>query len=79
MARVLVITDLVMPEKEGIETIVELRRDFRNLKIIAVSGGAVASRGSNLTAAGQLGANLTCGKPLQMSEFLDAVRDLLAS
>jgi len=34
----LVITDLVMPEKEGVETITELKREFPNVKIIAISG-----------------------------------------
>src|SRR5258708_24819935 len=36
----LVITDLIMPEKEGLQTIADLIRDFPNIKIIAMSGGS---------------------------------------
>ncbi len=73
----LVITDLVMPEKEGIETIMELRRDFPGVKIIAVSGGGRVGPDSYLGTAKQLGAIRTFTKPLEMTEFLDAVRELL--
>ena len=42
----LIICDLIMPEKDGIETIKEFARDFPELKIIAISGGAITGKGS---------------------------------
>lgn len=66
----LLITDLVMPRKEGIETIRELRRTHPNLPIIAMSG---AVEGSYLKAAGKLGACATLAKPFQSGELLAAV------
>ena len=62
-----------MPDKEGIETILELRRESPGLKIIAVSGGAE----SHLQMVALLGASRTFSKPLNMQEFLDAVRETL--
>jgi len=73
----LVITDIVMPEKEGIETIMELRRDFHAVKIIAMSGGGKIGPGTYLEMAGHLGAGRTLEKPFQQSELVDAVRGLL--
>ena len=47
----LIITDIVMPEKEGLETIMELRRDFPDIKVIAISGGGRVDPESYLTLA----------------------------
>jgi CheY-like chemotaxis protein len=66
-----VITDLVMPEKEGIETIMALRRDFPSVKIIAMSGSAHS--GTYLHLAKQLGARRTLGKPFAAEELLGAI------
>jgi DNA-binding response OmpR family regulator len=73
----LIVTDIIMPEQEGIETIVELRRDFPDTKIIAISGGGKVSPESYLTMADALGASRTFSKPLDMDEFLEAVQKLL--
>ena len=73
----LVITDLVMPEKEGIEIIMELRQDFSELKIIAISGGGTVGGGQYLEVAGKLGANRILGKPLKLRQLVTIVRDLL--
>ena len=57
------ITDIIMPEKEGIETIIELRRDFPNVRTIAISGGGkTLDRDACLQMAKGLGANRKDGK-----------------
>jgi CheY-like chemotaxis protein len=74
----LIITDIIMPEKEGIETIMELRRDYPDVKIIAISGGGQATAGSMcLTLAGQLGADRTLAKPFSKQELLTMISDVL--
>ncbi len=72
----LVITDMVMPEMEGIETIQELRKLRPDIKIIAMSGGALGSP-AYLGAARHLGANLTLKKPFQHAALIEAVTSLI--
>ena len=69
----IVILDIIMPEKEGFETIVELRRDYPNLKIIAISGGGSVGATNYLKLAKTLGAHLTIEKPIRMKELLAAI------
>lgn len=74
----LVVTDLVMPEKEGIETIIELRRKFPALKIIAMSGGGRVDAKDYLDIARKLGAARTLAKPFSGKELVEAVAQVLA-
>lgn len=74
-----VITDLLMPEKEGIETIMELRRDFPGVKIIAISGGGYGiGAETQLRLARKIGACNTFTKPFKLKDLSDAVRQLLS-
>ena len=73
----LVITDLIMPDQEGLETIRELTRDFSDIKIIVISGGGNKVSGPFLSIALELGAHRAFGKPFEMKELLDSVRELL--
>jgi len=73
----LVITDLIMPEKEGIETIMELRRYFPEVKIIAMSGGGIIDPEDYLCMALGVGAHRVFEKPFGVAEMLNAVRALL--
>ncbi len=73
----LIITDIFMPEKEGLETIRELRRDFPDIKIIAISGGGSTGAFSYLPLAKSFGALDTISKPFDRSELLDSVKRLL--
>lgn len=73
----LVITDLIMPEKEGIETIRELRKDYPELKIIAISGGGRASAEGYLSVAKTIGADRTLSKPFDLKNILETVKELL--
>ena len=73
----LLVTDIVMPEKEGLELIFYLRRKNPGLKIVAISGGGRFNYEGYLTSAKLLGADLTFQKPLAHKEFVQAVSDLI--
>lgn len=73
----LVITDIIMPEKEGLETIREMIRIKADLKIIAMSGGGKVSAESYLKIAGIFGASRVIAKPFSMKEMTEAVKELL--
>ena len=74
----LVITDIFMPEKEGLETIIELKRDFPNVKIIAISGGGKIESSNYLEYAKQFGATCTLTKPIEKEELLKTVQACLS-
>jgi CheY-like chemotaxis protein len=74
----LVVTDLIMPEMEGIETIRHLRRLYPDTKIVAMSGGGKVGAKCYLAVARQLGANRTLAKPFKPEQLLRMVAELLA-
>jgi DNA-binding response OmpR family regulator len=73
----IVITDLLMPEKEGLETISEIRAIDPKVKTIAMSGGGNSQNMVFLKLALLLGANHTLQKPIKPGEVLSAVKGLL--
>lgn len=73
----LVITDIVMPEKEGIETIMELKNSNPDVQIIAISGGGRINPQDYLNWASRLGVNHTFTKPVDRQELLAAVAELM--
>lgn len=72
-----VITDIIMPEKEGIETIMELKQEFPDVKIIAISGGGRISPDNYLKMAKDFGAMRTFTKPVRIEKLLEAVEEVL--
>jgi CheY-like chemotaxis protein len=72
-----VITDIIMPEKEGIETIKELRRARADLPIIAVSGGGRTGNMNFLEMAARLGATRAIHKPFDVDELPALVDEVL--
>ena len=74
----LVITDIFMPEKDGIEVTIMLRHTHPAIKVIAVSGGGRRSNFDFLETASQLGAHAALHKPLRMKELLETVDHVLA-
>ena len=72
-----VITDIFMPEKNGLRTIRELQRDFPTVKIIAISGGGDLGNLNPLILAEEIGIDHTLSKPFHMQDLLDALDDLL--
>ena len=70
----LVITDLLMPDKDGLEVILDLRRLDRSARIIAMAGGAKKRGDTYLLLAQKFGASRTLVKPFTPDELLEAVR-----
>lgn len=73
-----VVTDILMPEQEGLETIREIRRRHPRLGILAISGGGASGIDTQLLRfARKLGADRALPKPFSASELVSAVRGLL--
>ncbi|MEM1433034.1 MAG: response regulator [Pseudomonadota bacterium] len=75
----LVITDIIMPEQEGLETISRFRHKNQHLPIIAISGGGRSGPDTYLSMAEQIGANASLTKPFDLSDLVAAVTDLLGT
>ena len=75
----LIITDLIMPNKDGIGMIIDLKKEFPNVKIIAMSGGGLNKPEGYLKGAQKLGAVCTLTKPIDRDEMLRAIKDVLKS
>ncbi len=73
----LVITDILMPEKEGIETIRDLRRGGHKVPILAISGDTRGDVGGYLGVAKRLGATETLAKPFSASQLVAAAQRCL--
>jgi len=73
----LVITDILMPEKGGVETIIELTRKYPALPIIAMSGGGRTGNMDFLEIARKAGVRATLNKPIELDTLLDTVAKVL--
>jgi CheY-like chemotaxis protein len=68
-----IITDLLMPERDGLEFITEVRKKYPAIKIIAMSGGGHIARDSYLRIAKNFGAHFLLEKPFSQSGVLNAI------
>lgn len=69
----LVITDIIMPNREGIETIRDIRSNWPDVKIVAMSSGGRMKNTMILDLARKFGANSVLKKPFRLSEFIQTV------
>jgi CheY-like chemotaxis protein len=73
----LVVTDLIMPEEDGLKVIMKLREIKPSIKIIAISGGGKAGPGSYLNLAKALGADVIYSKPFSVNDMIKKIGELL--
>jgi CheY-like chemotaxis protein len=73
----LVVTDLIMPEEDGLKVIMRLRELKPSIKIVAISGGGKAGPGSYLNLAKALGADAIYSKPFSVNEMINKIEELL--
>lgn len=72
----IIITDIIMPQKEGFETISELKKLNEDVKIIAISGGSRNGMGSYLPIAEDLGAKAILYKPFDDTELFSTIKQI---
>ena len=75
----LVITDILMPEKEGVETITEIKQKYPDMRVIAISGGGRVKYFMPLVIAAKAGADRALHKPIEPDDLLKAVREVMAA
>ena len=73
----MVITDMIMPQKEGIETIIEIKRNHPDMKVIAVSGGGRIKKVDILEIARRAGADAAIVKPFSLADLQKTIETLL--
>jgi DNA-binding response OmpR family regulator len=73
----LVVTDLIMPEEDGLKVVIKLRELKPSIKIIAISGGGKVGPGSYLNLAKALGADAIYSKPFSINELIAKIEQLL--
>lgn len=72
-----VVIDIIMPRKEGLETIIEIRKKFPGIKLIAISGGGRTKSTDFLQLAKRLGSDAIIPKPLDMDELERTIKALI--
>lgn len=75
----LIITDIIMPDMDGIEVIIELKKNHPETKIIAISGGGYYFADDYLETARALGADKVIEKPFENKELTDTVHHLIGT
>jgi len=73
----LLLTDIIMPDREGIETLIEVRKRWPQCRTVAMSGGGRLGAEQFLSLAGHLGAHGTIGKPFKREALLDLLTTTL--
>lgn len=75
----IVVTDILMPNREGVETIMAMKARSPEVKILAISGGGMLGAAGVLDLARRLGADAVLAKPFRSEQVLEAVRNLIDS
>jgi CheY-like chemotaxis protein len=74
-----VVTDLIMPEEDGLKVVIKLKELKPSLKVIAISGGGKAGPGGYLNLAKALGADAVYSKPFSLNDLVEKIEQLLNS
>jgi CheY-like chemotaxis protein len=73
----LIVTDLIMPDEDGLKVIIKLKELKPSIKIIAISGGGKVGPGSYLNLAKALGADAIFSKPFSIYDLLAKIEELI--